>query len=217
MCSINTGMSALNNLKNSIIGAIKDGSISGVTPDSGIASLGDKFSSRAKLTQSSDPQRAYMFSAYITGGVASYLGDIGVYVKSAEIPEQKVDVLTMHKRNKKMMYASRETSSNLIQMTFWDDEEATVDTYLRKWFGLLKSSKSQSNSQYGDAGIQSLKKDYTANIVIELNDSSDAIITKKLTLKNAFLVSIDKIDLSYEANEILSITATFAFDEREVN
>ena len=203
-------MSRVQDLKNSMIGAVRGGLVNGVSQTAGISALGDLLSTRARLELAQDPQKAYMFSAYISGGISQILGDIGIYVKGIQIPEQRVELLTLHKRNTKKHYAGRNVSTHQISITFWDDEGLTVDTYLRQWFSLLHTKKEMT-------GIQALKSDYIANIQLELKDSNDVIITRRVTLINAFLISIDNVELNYDSNDPVSLTATFAFDDREVS
>lgn len=133
-------------------------------------------------------------------------GIIKFLAKSVAIPQQSVETITTHFMGKPIHYAGMDNSSHSVTMTFWDNEQLSVYKYLNEWMQTL-------NQNY--TGYAVGKRNYGRTIKIALRDSSDLVDTYNLELKNAFIVDLGDVPLSYDTSDTVEITATFMFEGRD--
>lgn len=169
----------------------------------------------AGITQrrlSENPQKSYMFEIDILGGgvlpnIGSLLSNITVFAKSATIPQSAVEPIRVNFMGEPIFYAGKDASSHSTTITFWDDEYASMLHYLDQWFQLVHEN---------DTGNITNKTGYQRNIRIRPRDASDTIDTSIVELDGCFPTDISDISLSYDASEVIEITATFQFDKKRV-
>lgn len=150
-----------------------------------------------------NPQKTYLWEISIIGNSEN----IKTFAKSVSIPQSSIEPIIVNYMGEKVHYAGKESSPKTVTITFWDDERATMLTYLDNWF--------QTVHQNG-TGQMTKEADYRRTINILLNDATDLTDTSVTELSGAFIIDIAEIPLSYENSDVIEITATFQYELKEV-
>jgi hypothetical protein len=158
-----------------------------------------------------NPQKAYMWEVHITDGgrvgmVATLLDNITAYAKSVVAPSRTVEPIPFNIMGDRLSYVGKETSPRTLELTFWDDESATIRRYFDRWFQLVYEDKT---------GIASARQDADRNIEIRTKDTTDTAFTSITKLNGCFPIEIGPVNYSYEASDVVEVTVTIQFDSME--
>jgi len=94
-----------------------------------------------------------------------------------------------------------------VSFTFYIDKEKRILKFINKW-------KERIIDEYYRFGY---KDDYKIDIDIEMLHLDDEVVAS-CTLKEAFLINVDPIDLSYDSKDVLSeITISVNYDDIKYN
>ena len=152
-----------------------------------------------------NPQKSYMWEVSITGGVASPLKELSFYAKTAVIPQSAVEQIVINHKASKTHHAGRDSSGHSVTLTFWDNEDQTIQRYFYDWMQTIH------NEVTGGAVTRDI---YSANVVLKLRDSNDQNTTGSIRLTNAFPIDLSDISLSYDGSEPVEISVTMSYDSK---
>ena len=158
------------------------------------------------------PQKTYMWDITVTNGgivpvLGSLLDEIKVYGKSVTMPNSAIDPIQFTHMGERVFYAGKESSTHQCQITFWDDEKATIRRYMDDWYQTMHKNFS-GNSVH--------KVNYERELKINLNDTTDSTVTSIMTLYGVFPIEISEIPLSYDNSEVLEVSVTFQYDSKKM-
>lgn len=153
-----------------------------------------------------EPLRAYNFLVRVVrapGGV-SFLDGFEFRVKSVSIPEQSFDVIEVPFRWYRWFVPGREAMDKSVELTWWEGEDLAIYKNLWTWRELVGGWLS--------AGApQGKKSEISGEVRISLLDGRENELDAYL-LKNAFLVTLGAVELTYEDSRVVEVRATFRFD-----
>ena len=155
-----------------------------------------------------EPVRPYRFKIMETGG-----GETGYWwwAKAATKPSFDVSKEEYQLINHKYKYPGILTWRDVnIKIIDYKHKEGSGPTKLHDIYKAIENSKYSHTS--GD-GLS--KQKMSQNFVIEQLDA-DGNILEKWSLINAFIVSIDAGELSYDTEDLTSITLTVSYDTAEL-
>ena len=152
----------------------------------------------------SDPQKAYNWTMKIDGIPDDH--DIGIHIRNTSIPMKTIDHGKRFYCGAKYTIPTKDTSPNVHNVTFWDEESLPIYEFFYKWYEMVSAGREKYRTQ-----MSKLFRD----IVITL-ERSDGTVSKKFTLHEAFPVEIGDAVLSYEQSEIFIFDVKFAFNEMTI-
>ena len=182
----------------------------GIDVDNIIRSLptARRISTRLNAGINNDPQRNYMWEFSILGRElnATFLNDLRFYAKTVTIPTQSVELIPIKYMGNTIHYSGQESSPKTLQVTFWDDENLTVYSYLKSWHELTREV-------YTGRAVS--PRNMSTDLVVTLKDHTDFVKTAKFIFKNSFIFEIGEIPLNYDGSEAIEIQASFIYQEME--
>ena len=164
-----------------------------------------------KRALSDKPQRAYMWDVQITnGGIVPVLGtildNVSLFAKSITVPSQTIEPIQLNIMGERIFYSGKDSSPRTVEMIFWDDEAGSVRRYLDQWYQMVHENKT---------GKSFSKDGYERTIDIKTKDTTDTAFTSVTKLTGCFPIEIGPVQLSYDNSDIIEISATFQYDNKE--
>lgn len=155
-----------------------------------------------------NPQKSYLWEvSVLTSGILVPVRELPMYAKTVAIPQSAVDVTIINHKASKTSYAGRDASARTVTVTFWDDENQTVYSFLNGWMDIIHNSVS---------GAQVPRDAYAATLHIRLKDVTDSVTTSLIELGLAFPTDLSDVSLSYDSSEPVEISCTFSYDTKIV-
>ena len=148
-----------------------------------------------------EPFKQYTWDIILRSPVGG-LESIPFRARSATIPDKVSEVFEINYKAEKASYAGRDASTKTTTLTFWDDEELSVQKALQAW----------KDFQLDPAtGAGRSKSEYVGTGTLLLLNSAGAVIGS-YDLFNVFIENIGEIPLTYDASEPIEITVTLRYD-----
>lgn len=151
-----------------------------------------------------EPLRTYNWLVQIvrTPSGVSWNEGLQFRVRVASIPEKSFDTIEMNYRWYKWFVQGREAGDKSVELAFWEGVDMAVYNALDKW-----------RKAVGDwlTGKQGRKEEVTGEIQLQLLDGSDQVV-KTFVLKNAMLIALEAIELSYDDSGVVELRARFSYD-----
>ncbi len=151
-----------------------------------------------------EPLRAYNWRVQITRAPAGVGLNEGLQfrARTTRVPEKSFDTIEIPYRWYRWFVQGREAMDKTVELTFWEGVDAAVYNALDAWRKAVAD---------WSTGMQGRKSDVTGEVQLQLLDGQDNVV-KTFTLKNAMLVALEAIELTYEDSRTVDITARFVYD-----
>lgn len=152
-----------------------------------------------------NPQKSYMWEVEVHGLASGVLSNFSFFAKTVNIPQTAVETITINHKAAKTHFAGRDSSAHTCSITFWDDENATIQKFFKNWMDIIR------NPITGSGITRDL---YSSDLVIKLKDETDNSVTATITLGHAFPTEMGDITLNYDGSEAIEISVTLTYDEK---
>jgi len=151
-----------------------------------------------------EPQRRYNWEVSITRAPAgvNFPENMKLRARSTSIPGKEFDTIEINYRWMTWRVTGREAGGKEITLSFWEGVDQAVRNAFIAWTNAVGDWES---------GRQGTKEEVSGEIVLKLLDGSENVV-KTIVLKNAMLVSVDGVDVDYNASEVVEYTARIVYD-----
>lgn len=160
-----------------------------------------------EITGRLEPQKAYNWVVEINSSDTSF-SKISMNAKTTSVPAKMMDVQKRYFCGKKYHVPTKDTSPNILTITFWDNQNMDVYNYFYKWYSEMSSfdvaERSKSPVEFKREVIMTLLRD----------DGSET--SAKYTMMGVFVSEIGDMPLSYADSSEITVDVRLSFDVLKV-
>jgi hypothetical protein len=148
--------------------------------------------------------------ADVTGGIMGDVEDLIIRVRSAVIPARGNDPIESHFFGMSQLFPSKPVFEKSFDVVIEETEDQMVLKALQYWQNQIYNVNIKDANN--GSSQRPLKRDLAKDIYLLMYKYNQDQMERKIRFYNAFPRNVGDVPLSYDGNESVKFSVTFAFD-----